>query len=493
MLRTSHVTHEILAWLAVAVTVATTSAFAESPKPVGETQFPPHPERRRPEDIKPLPLAPIPDDPPPHEGAMREIPYVIEPPDLLLVEVLEALPGRPISGERLVRPDGKIGLGFYGDLYVRGLTVEQAKEKLVLHLRRYLNDEILGLYRMEEKPKDREEPRGAEPAEGKKPAGPSTDAGRARSETQARAVARRPVQRIARKPGTRRGPSIVARAEDGEKPPVRNKTEVGEAEPLQPRSTPGVGLTLSPGQGIKVTIEIQNPGSARTEAAMEPPEPEPAAEAADLLDYRPVPVEPKDTDRVFVDVTAYNSKVYFVTGDVAKPGRLPITGNETVFDVLNYAGGFIAVADRKKVALVRPPRAGKPSRVYPVDYEAIVERGDPTTNYQIFPGDRIVVGRLDIVQQTIEADRLAAPLQTILTTMHRYTSLMGTLKNLGDPEAENPKLTADQREALLKAWTDFWLQSATRSGGPILDEATLRDALPRALAPPAQAPAKPKR
>src|SRR5262249_34228226 len=34
--------------------------------------------------------------------------YVVEPPDLLLVEVLEALPGRPISGERLVRPDGSI-------------------------------------------------------------------------------------------------------------------------------------------------------------------------------------------------------------------------------------------------------------------------------------------------------------------------------------------------------------------------------------------------
>ena len=47
--------------------------------------------------------------------------YVVEPPDLILVEVLEALPGRPISGERLVRPDGKISLGFYGEVYVAGL------------------------------------------------------------------------------------------------------------------------------------------------------------------------------------------------------------------------------------------------------------------------------------------------------------------------------------------------------------------------------------
>ena len=41
-----------------------------------------------------------------------------------------------------------------------------------------------------------------------------------------------------------------------------------------------------------------------------------------------LPIEPKDTDRVFVDVTAYNSKVYYVQGDVAQPGRLPITGND---------------------------------------------------------------------------------------------------------------------------------------------------------------------
>src|SRR5262249_38853294 len=71
--------------------------------------------------------------------------YVIEPPDLLIVEVLEALPGRPVSGERLVRPDGKISLGFYGEVYVAGLTVMEAKEKIVLHLRKYLSDNTLGL------------------------------------------------------------------------------------------------------------------------------------------------------------------------------------------------------------------------------------------------------------------------------------------------------------------------------------------------------------
>src|SRR5262249_38842931 len=76
--------------------------------------------------------------------------YVVEAPDLLLVEVLEALPGRPISGERLIRPDGKISLGFYGEVLVAGLTVPEVKEKIVLHLRKYINDDILGLVEIDE-------------------------------------------------------------------------------------------------------------------------------------------------------------------------------------------------------------------------------------------------------------------------------------------------------------------------------------------------------
>ena len=59
-------------------------------------------------------------------------PYVVEPPDIIRIEVLECLPGRPITGERLVRPDGTISLDFYGDLYVAGLTLSEIKELLSL-------------------------------------------------------------------------------------------------------------------------------------------------------------------------------------------------------------------------------------------------------------------------------------------------------------------------------------------------------------------------
>ena len=228
--------------------------------------------------------------------------YVVEPPDIVVVEVLEALPGRPITGERLVRPDGKISLGFYGEVYVAGLTVNEIKEKVVLHLRRYLTDDVLGLQRL-------------------------------------------------------------------------NK-------------------------------------------ATEQPE----------------EVDPAKTDRVFVDVVSYNSKVYYVQGDVGTPGRLPITGNETVLDALIYAGGFSPTASTVNIRLVRPaPPGACCEQVLPVNYAAIVNAGDSTTNYQMLPGDRLVVYRDPIVRTTLFIDRLAAPFNSVLNTILQYSFTARSVKAINSP------------------------------------------------------------
>ena len=79
------------------------------------------------------------------------------------------------------------------------------------------------------------------------------------------------------------------------------------------------------------------------------------------------PVDPARTDRVYVDVVSYNSKVYYVQGEVGSPGRLPITGNETVLDAINFAGGLVPTAAKDRIRLVRPSqdatkRASRPSR-----------------------------------------------------------------------------------------------------------------------------------
>jgi protein involved in polysaccharide export with SLBB domain len=72
--------------------------------------------------------------------------YVIEPPDVLIVEagargtdakgnaVTWPLPHQPVTGQYIVRPDGTIGLGVWGAVSVTGLTPDQAAAEVRKHV-----------------------------------------------------------------------------------------------------------------------------------------------------------------------------------------------------------------------------------------------------------------------------------------------------------------------------------------------------------------------
>ena len=63
-------------------------------------------------------------------------PYRIEPLDVLLIAVPNALPDQPIGGPYTVTPEGTVNLGFgYGAFQVAGLTLEQAANAIKAGLR----------------------------------------------------------------------------------------------------------------------------------------------------------------------------------------------------------------------------------------------------------------------------------------------------------------------------------------------------------------------
>ena len=64
--------------------------------------------------------------------------YVIEPPDVLVIESSDSLPGRPAAGERLVRSDGTILIPSYGEVFVVGMTPKQAERAIADLLERHL-------------------------------------------------------------------------------------------------------------------------------------------------------------------------------------------------------------------------------------------------------------------------------------------------------------------------------------------------------------------
>jgi polysaccharide export outer membrane protein len=89
-------------------------------------------------------------------------------------------------------------------------------------------------------------------------------------------------------------------------------------------------------------------------------------------------------------VNGTQSKSYYVLGTVTTQGKFPITGNETVLDAI-LAAGLRSNSLPEKAYLVRPHPAGGPDQVLAIDWCGIRDRGDTLTNYQLFPGDRVIV------------------------------------------------------------------------------------------------------
>jgi polysaccharide export outer membrane protein len=94
--------------------------------------------------------------------------------------------------------------------------------------------------------------------------------------------------------------------------------------------------------------------------------------------------------RVSVRLASNQSKYYYIIGEVNTPGRFKVTGNELVLDAITQAG-LKSNSLPEKAYLVRPHPLGGPDQVYMIDWCGIRDRGDTLTNYQIMPGDRVVV------------------------------------------------------------------------------------------------------
>ncbi len=99
-----------------------------------------------------------------------------------------------------------------------------------------------------------------------------------------------------------------------------------------------------------------------------------------------------DREVVNVQLLESNAAEVYVLGAVGSPGAFDIKGNETVLDVILMAGGLTSKASPCDIILVRPTGDCECRIVQRVCFRQITQLGDVTTNYQIQPGDRVVVG-----------------------------------------------------------------------------------------------------
>ena len=88
---------------------------------------------------------------------------------------------------------------------------------------------------------------------------------------------------------------------------------------------------------------------------------------------------------VMVSVAAVNSKKYFVSGEVGRPGSYPLVVPTSVAEALAIAGGFRDYADKKNVIIMRGPKR------YKFNYRDFERGRSLQQNIPLENGDHIIV------------------------------------------------------------------------------------------------------
>ena len=143
---------------------------------------------------------------------------------------------------------------------------------------------------------------------------------------------------------------------------------------------------------------------------------------------------------VSVDVLSYESKVYYVITDGGGAGeqvyRIPVTGNETVLDAMARINGLPSVASKSSIWIARPsPQQCGPDQILKVDWNGIAQGAQTSTNYQLFPGDHLYVKASPWIILDTKLAKVTAPFERILgfTILGNSTSraLQGTTTSGG--------------------------------------------------------------
>jgi polysaccharide export outer membrane protein len=100
-------------------------------------------------------------------------------------------------------------------------------------------------------------------------------------------------------------------------------------------------------------------------------------------------------------------------GSGEQVAKLPCTGNETVLDAIANIGGLSAVST-KHLWVARPAPAGSVDQILPVDWKGITRRGHTRTNYQLLPGDRLFVMSQPLTEADTRLGRALNPIERFM-------------------------------------------------------------------------------
>ena len=94
---------------------------------------------------------------------------------------------------------------------------------------------------------------------------------------------------------------------------------------------------------------------------------------------------------VAVSLKEVNSSNIFLLGEVKSPGRYPLKSKTTLLQGITIAGGFTPIAARNQMVIFRFTESVTGMKRLTASYDDIVLRGGITENFELKPGDTVVV------------------------------------------------------------------------------------------------------
>lgn len=145
--------------------------------------------------------------------------------------------------------------------------------------------------------------------------------------------------------------------------------------------------------------------------------------------------EKLDDPEVFVDVLAYNSKVYYVITEGGGQGddvaKFPIVGNETVIDAVANLGGISPLSSHR-MWIARPaPNGVGCEQILPIAWGDITKGAVTATNYQIMPGDRLFIAKDELTAFNVVVNKMLAPFERVFGFVSLGTSMANRIVRFG--------------------------------------------------------------
>lgn len=118
-----------------------------------------------------------------------------------------------------------------------------------------------------------------------------------------------------------------------------------------------------------------------------------------------------------IRITLYHSKVYYVLGEVERPGPKDYTGRDTALSAIAEAG-ITTLSWKQRIQVVRPSsNKNERPKIFELDFKKMTVHGDTSKNVLLQEGDIIYVPPTILASIGRTVQELTAPISSSFTTV----------------------------------------------------------------------------